>query len=105
MVMRVIFVVLSVHALIRVAPGVAAPTAPDMLMTSAPAASSVNGLRSRPIEIGSEAICALSMLDPPRENDETKKSPVPGIVGVLVRSRDGSNGLRPAVPLSNRASV
>ena len=53
MLIRTILVVLLTHAfMVVVADGVAAPTAPDMLKTSAPAIRTVIGFRNLPIEAG-----------------------------------------------------
>src|SRR6476620_583426 len=48
--------------------GVEAPTAPDMLRTSAPAISRVAGFRTRRIELGNDDIYVLSCVDPPRNS-------------------------------------
>jgi hypothetical protein len=64
---RTILVVLLTQPLMTLdALGVDAPTAPDMLKTSAPAISRVAGFRTRRIELGSDDMYVLSCGDPPR---------------------------------------
>jgi len=63
-VMRVTLVVRLMHDLIRPSDGVAAPTAPDMLSASAPAARMTIGFRKRPTECAIGDIDALSCMDP-----------------------------------------
>src|SRR5258708_31761196 len=85
MLSRTTVVLLVTHALMMPPPldGVAAPTAPDMVSTNAPAISTVIGFRKRPIESGRDDIDALLCGDPSRNcRDE---------VGVLSPHR-GSNG-------------
>jgi hypothetical protein len=64
MLSRTTLVLLVTHALMTLfADGVAAPTAPDMVNTSAPAISTVIGFRMRPIELGIDDIDVLSCGD------------------------------------------
>src|SRR6478609_3253147 len=53
--------------------GVAAPTTPEMLKTSAPAISRVAGFRIRLIVVGSDDIYTLACGDPPRNKAEAMK--------------------------------
>ena len=67
MLSRATLVLFVTHALMTLlADGVAAPTAPDMLNTSAPAISRVIGFRNRPIEWEYGDIDVLSCVDPSR---------------------------------------
>src|SRR6478752_4030579 len=72
--MRVTFVVLLMHDLIRPSDGVAAPTAPDMLSASAPAAMMTIGFRNRPTLFAIDDIGALKCMDPSRNKETMKKS-------------------------------
>src|SRR6187200_39712 len=74
MLKRTILVVLLTQPLITLdAVGVEAPTAPDMLNTSAPAISKVAGFRIRLIVVGSDDIYTLACGDPPRNKPRRLK--------------------------------
>jgi hypothetical protein len=70
----VTLVVLSTQALIRPFEGVAAPTAPYMLIASAPAARITIGFRNRPTEFAIDGMGALKCMDPSQNKETMKKS-------------------------------
>jgi hypothetical protein len=99
MLSRTTLVLLVTHALMMLplADGVEAPTAPDMVNTSAPAISTVIGFRKRPIESGIDDIDVLSCGDPPRDIRDDEEVLCAAWWGRAVHRSDRSNGLGDAV--------